>query len=310
VLENLHTVDAVVFDKTGTITKIATNQVRFRLQQDQPDLKPSEMVLIKSLVFQSSHPASRQIAETLGDLPVGQLSDFEEISGKGIRANVDGKLVRLGSAAFVFDKPMETPGVFVEIDGTVRGAFEINNRYREGLEGVLRYFSEKTASVALLSGDNDREAPVLRPLFNENMHFNQAPADKLHFVKKLREENHKVLMLGDGLNDAGALQQSNLGIVVAENTNNFTPACDAIVHADEFEQLPKFFDLAAWGVKTVNRAYLLAACYNVVGLSYAVSGTLSPVVAAILMPLSSVTIIAFGYGMTYWKGWKMGLIKP
>lgn len=115
-------------------------------------------------------------------------------------------------------------------------------------------------------------------------------------------------MLGDGLNDAGALRQSDVGIVVAENTNNFTPACDAILHADEFHRLPKFLSLAGWGITTVNRAYLLAACYNVVGLSYAVTGTLSPVVAAILMPLSSVTIVLFGFGMSHWKAWVFGLL--
>jgi Cu+-exporting ATPase len=163
--------------------------------------------------------------------------------------------------------------------------------------------------ASLLSGDNDREASALSPMFKGNMRFNQTPGDKLQYVKSLRDNGHKVLMFGDGLNDAGALQQSNLGIVVAENTNNFTPACDAIVHADEFERLPVFFDLATWGVNTVNRAYLLAGAYNLVGLSYAVSGTLSPVVAAILMPLSSVSIILFGYGMTYWKAWKMGLLE-
>lgn len=308
VLENLQTADMVVFDKTGTITKIATNNVRFKPIAGQGDLKNSEKALIKTLVFQSNHPASRQIAEWMGDVPAGQVNYYEEISGKGIQADVEGKILRLGSASFVLGNNQEQPGVFVEIDGVVKGAFEINNRYRDGLDGVLSYFENNHVDAALLSGDNDREAGVLRPMFKGNMHFNQAPGDKLLFVKSLRDNGHKVLMFGDGLNDAGALQQSNIGIVVAENTNNFTPACDAIVHADAFDRLPAFFDLAKWGVKTVNRAYLLAGCYNVVGLSYAVTGTLSPVVAAILMPLSSVTIILFGYGMTYWKAWKMGLM--
>ncbi|MCC6414217.1 MAG: heavy metal translocating P-type ATPase metal-binding domain-containing protein [Saprospiraceae bacterium] len=309
VLENLHTPDRVVFDKTGTITKIATNSVRFKPLEGQPVLKNSEMALVKTLVFQSNHPASRQIAESMGDVPVGQVTHFEETSGKGIQAEIEGKKLLLGSAAFVVPEMKENPGVFVQIDGVVRGFFEINNRYREGLDGVLRYFAGKNVDASLLSGDNDREAKALSPMFKGNMRFNQAPGDKLTYVKSLRENGHNVLMFGDGLNDAGALQQSNIGIVVAENTNNFTPACDAIVHADEFERLPDFFDLAKWGVNTVNRAYLLAGAYNVVGLSYAVTGTLSPVIAAILMPLSSVSIILFGYGMTYWKAWKMGLME-
>ena len=101
-------------------------------------------------------------------------------------------------------------------------------------------------------------------------------------------------MLGDGLNDAGALQQSDVGIVISENTNNFSPACDGILQADKFSQLPQLIQLAKSGTRIVNRAYLLAFCYNIVGLSYAVTGNLHPVVAAILMPLSSVTIVLFG----------------
>ena len=101
-------------------------------------------------------------------------------------------------------------------------------------------------------------------------------------------------MIGDGLNDAGALKQSDVGIVISENTNNFSPACDGILKADKFKELPQFLELAKAGSQIVNRAYLIAFCYNIVGLSYAVSGHLQPVIAAILMPLSSVTIVLFG----------------
>ena len=114
-----------------------------------------------------------------------------------------------------------------------------------------------------------------------------------------------MIMLGAGLNDACALRQSNAGIVVVENTNNFTPACDAILHADEFARLPQYVRLAQEGVKIVNRAYYIAFIYNIIGLSYAVTGVLSPLVAAILMPLSSVTIVLFGVGMGNWKARKM-----
>jgi Cu+-exporting ATPase len=141
------------------------------------------------------------------------------------------------------------------------------------------------------------------------MLFNRTPQEKLEFVKNLKRHGQKVLMLGDGLNDAGALKQSSVGIVVAENTNNFTPACDAILHADEFARLPQFIEMAEAGVKIVNRAYFVAAMYNIVGLSYAVSGNLSPLVAAILMPMSSVTIVLFGTLSGNWKASRLNLLK-
>ncbi|MDW8230814.1 MAG: HAD-IC family P-type ATPase, partial [Saprospiraceae bacterium] len=226
-----------------------------------------------------------------------------------IRGVVEGREVRIGSAAFILGKKQGATGTFVEIGGVVRGYFTAQSRYREGLRDVVGFFKKQNSQAWLLSGDNEREAAELAPLFDnpERLRFHQSPHDKLAFVQHLQQQGQRVLMIGDGLNDAGALQRSDVGIAVAENTNTFTPACDAILDASQFNQLPQFLTLARWGIQTVNRAYLLAAAYNAVGLSYAVSGTLSPVVAAILMPLSSVTIVLFGFGMTYGKARRLGL---
>ncbi|MBK8921001.1 MAG: heavy metal translocating P-type ATPase metal-binding domain-containing protein [Saprospirales bacterium] len=314
VLEAFSTVGAVVFDKTGTITNITQQAARFvppggGMYAGMGNLSGTEQMIIRSLAHQSSHPLSRQIAAALDTAPLDTVEGFEEIPGRGTQGTVLGKLVRLGSSVFICGENRPEKGVFVEINGVIRGCFETKARYREGLAGILHYFKLQYARTWLLSGDNDRESAALRPLFPEEtaMRFNQSPQEKLDFVRQLQQSGQKILMLGDGLNDAGALRQSDIGIVVAENTNNFTPACDAILHADAFERLPHFLELGRWGMHTVNRAYLLAACYNAVGLSFAVAGNLSPVVAAILMPLSSVTIVVFGFGMTQWKAWRMGL---
>jgi Cu+-exporting ATPase len=158
----------------------------------------------------------------------------------------------------------------------------------------------------LLSGDNDRERTNLESLFQpENIHFQQSPKDKLQFIKGLQNKDQRALMLGDGLNDAGALQQSDVGIVVAENTNNFTPSCDAILDAAKFTQLPDFHSFAKKSLKLIYGAYGLAFIYNIIGLSYAVQGLLSPVIAAILMPLSSITIVVFGVLGSEYLGKKM-----
>lgn len=319
ILEAFSTISAVVFDKTGTITNVSSNAVRFipvreaaeNGQPGEPRLSGIEQIALKSLANQSSHPASKQIAASLENIPLEVVEDFVEQPGLGISGTILGKKVRLGSSAFITGSQNKATGVFMEINGAVRGSFEIKNRYREGLSDILRYFQNHKTASWLLSGDNDRESAALAPLFNSTaaLRFNQSPQDKLEFVRGLQSEGKKVLMLGDGLNDAGALRQSDIGIVVTENTNNFTPACDAILHADEFDRLPAFMELAHWGMQTVNRAYLLAACYNVIGLSYAVTGAISPVVAAILMPLSSLTIVVFGFGMSHWKAWRLGLVK-
>ncbi|GAB4492077.1 MAG: heavy metal translocating P-type ATPase metal-binding domain-containing protein [Saprospiraceae bacterium] len=316
VVEAFSSINAVVFDKTGTITNIAQQRFEFH---GQP-LNFAEKVAIRSLTRHSAHPLSRRLYESMPDVPVETPEQFQEIPGLGIQGVVQGKELKVGSAEFVGTTGQ---GVFVAVEGEILGHFEVKSRYRDGLAEVLAFFRGenfpkvgsfrkiKNTNVWLLSGDQDREASRLAPFFPERdtMFFSQSPQDKLDFVKNLQRDGQRVLMLGDGLNDAGALRQSDLGVVVAENTNNFTPACDAILHADEFERLPNFVRLAREGVKIVNRSYAIALIYNLIGLSYAISGTLSPLVAAVLMPLSSVTIVLFGVGWGNWLAKKTGVVK-
>ena len=118
-----------------------------------------------------------------------------------------------------------------------------------------------------------------------------SPFTKQTFVENLQRGGHRVLMVGDGLNDTGALRTADVGMAVSEDESAFSPACDAIVSARRLGLLPSIL-LSCRRLRWVTRiAYGLALLYNVVGLSYAVSGALSPVVAAILMPASSITIV-------------------
>jgi Cu+-exporting ATPase len=318
VVEAFAEINAVVFDKTGTITNVSQQEMRF---EGKP-LGYAEKIAIRSLVRHSAHPLSRRLYESMPEVPAETPEQFEEIPGLGIRGLVKGRELRIGSQQFVglgfedlggfqnlrgLQNPNQQSGVFISIDGQLLGHYEVKSRYRDGLAQVLSFFSIGTKEKArpstyLLSGDQDREAAALASFFprEETMRFNQSPQEKLDFVKGLQDQGQHVMMLGDGLNDAGALRQSDLGIVVAENTNNFTPACDAILHADEFARLPQFVQLARRGVKIVNWSYLVALTYNGIGISFAVVGALSPLVAAVLMPISSVSVVLFGVGMSNW----------
>lgn len=327
VIEALYPINKVVFDKTGTLTHAAGSQLHY---EGQP-LLPEEKAMVKALARQSSHPLSRQIAAEFQAEKDLKLIDFQEFTGKGTEGRVGERKVRIGSGKFLeiascmaswsdakLSKTVTHPSinskdrdamqevkvangsVFIEIDGQVKGSFSVQNRYRQQLQEVVGWF-RRASETYLLSGDNDRERAALQPLFEDSdaesgrrLFFQQSPKDKLDFIQNLQNNGGKVLMLGDGLNDAGALQQSDAGIVVAENVNNFTPACDAILDAKQFARLPKFLTYARKSIHLVYAAWVLAAIYNVIGLSYATQGLLSPVVAAILMPLSSVTIVGFG----------------
>ena len=315
VIEALDQVTSVVFDKTGTLTYASGNQIEY---QGVP-LAAVEKQRIVALARQSMHPISRQLAEQLtesDDLP--EVFDFQEFEGSGVSGRVGGLTLKIGSAKFLgisegqasqgktngfLQKNSGEGNVFIEIDGDLKGSFNIHNRYRENSWAVVDWFRNKNKTY-LLSGDNERERAFLLEKFagtaqeNDHLHFHQSPKEKLNFLKNLQTQGSKTLMIGDGLNDAGALKQSDVGIVVAENTNNFTPACDAILDARQFGNMPAFLAFAGKSIHVVYAAWVLAGIYNVIGLSFAVQGVLSPIVAAILMPASSVTIVGFGVGVS------------
>jgi Cu+-exporting ATPase len=296
VIEQLAKIKHVVFDKTGTITNVKSSQLVFKGKQ----LSEAEQVLVYSLVRHSTHPLSRQIERQFRHLKPQEVNSFIEEKGKGISGFVNGALVRIGSQEFIgMDDAEKAEGVYVEIDNTLKGYYEQKNRYRKALKEVIASIETKF-SFALITGDNDRERERLEEIFPEKtaLLFNQKPSDKLDYIKDQQAKGHEIAMVGDGLNDAGALQQSEIGIVISEDTSNFTPACDIIMDARQFKHLPTLFEYSRISIRIVMMAYLIALIYNIIGLSYAVQGLLSPVIAAILMPLSSVTIVVFGVVMS------------
>ena len=123
--------------------------------------------------------------------------------------------------------------------------------------------------------------------------FNQSPHDKLDFIRSLQQQAGKVLMVGDGLNDSGALKQSDVGIAVTDNTGIFTPACDGILYGERINSLDVFIYLAKSSTTILKMAFVISFLYNAIALGFAVTGNLTPLVAAILMPLSSISVVGF-----------------
>jgi Cu+-exporting ATPase len=159
--------------------------------------------------------------------------------------------------------------------------------------------------LALLSGDNAAEAGRFRTLFgaSASLRFHQSPSQKLEFVRQRQMDGGRtVLMVGDGLNDAGALQQADVGVAVVEEAGAFSPASDLILAAHRVPDLDRILGFANASVRWVHRGFLISGLYNVVGIAIAASGRLSPVVCAVLMPLSSFTVVAFSVLGIEWLG--------
>jgi Cu+-exporting ATPase len=297
VIEALSNVNNIVFDKTGTLTYTSHAAIEF-----VGILTPEEKSAIYSLAKESAHPLSRLIKEQLlrkdnaVSLPV---SSFEELAGKGATGHINSVDIKLGSCEFITgfkDKKGKAAEVWVMINNEVKGYFSIHNLYREGVKEMVHDLEVKNYKLHLLSGDNNAEKNKLKTFFGEQtpMFFNQSPQDKLEYIKSLKQNNNrKVLMLGDGLNDAGALKQSDVGIAVSENTSQFTPASDAILDSSKIGLLPAFISYAIAGKRVVMWSWVISILYNFVGLSIAVQAQMSPMVAAILMPVSSITIVTF-----------------
>lgn len=293
VIERMAKVDTVVFDKTGTLTDPAEASITY----EGALLTQQTKGIVKSLVNNSTHPLSNRINSWLEDVSVEKLENITEIKGKGLIGHYKGQEIRLGSADFTDAVSVGNTGgnqVFLAVEGAVIGCFLIQSGLRPGISQVVENMG-KGREVHFLSGDHDHEREHLRGVFGPNvtMNFNQSPLQKLGYLQNLRQAGNQALMIGDGLNDAGALQESQVGIALTTRASNFSPASDAIMDASALPYLPTYLDFAKTSRKIIKASFGLSFTYNAVGVFFAVQGLVSPLFCAILMPLSSISVVVF-----------------
>jgi len=292
VIEAISKINAVVFDKTGTITTNEASDVRY----EGTPLSEPEMSRIKGLLRASNHPLSRMLYDSINVTESKIITEFKEVLGKGIIGSVDNYEIKLGSHSYVGanEDLINQTNIYVRINKEIKGKFIFQNAYRKGLEGVFKKLTAEL-DISILSGDNEGEKQNLQKLLPKysQLLFNQKPENKLEFIKRLQDKKQNIMMLGDGLNDAGALAQSDVGIAVSENINVFSPACDGILDAEVFKKLPDFISLSHHTMFIIKISFVISFLYNIIGLLFAVSGNLSPIIAAILMPISSISVVIF-----------------
>jgi Cu+-exporting ATPase len=204
----------------------------------------------------------------------------------------------VGSEQFILgaiqDGAFKESVVYIEINQTIKGYFMIKHVYRNGFASLIARLKNKF-ELMVLSGDHDAERSTLQFMLGDTtpLYFKQSPSDKLQKIAMLQAKGMKVMMVGDGLNDAGALRQSDVGIAITDQANYFSPASDIIMDGKSFGNLDRFIQFAKTSKKIIVISFVISLLYNTVGLFYAVQGNLSPVIAAILMPISSISIVLF-----------------
>ncbi|MBC5773528.1 heavy metal translocating P-type ATPase metal-binding domain-containing protein [Pontibacter sp. KCTC 32443] len=293
VVETLAKIDTVVFDKTGTLTEPSAAELTYKGKA----LTAAQEQSIKSVLSHSTHPLSQRIFLSLKG-ETTEILNFQEFTGKGLIGEVNGSIVRVGSASYIgvnVDAVKDTlkTTVYVSINGVILGYYTFYNVYRQGLKDILKELNDK--KLAVLSGDNNHEEARLKELLGTSaeLNFNQSPVQKLEYIQQLKNQHHQVMMVGDGLNDAGALRQSDAGIALTNSITNFSPSCDAILDATAFNKLSKFLKFSKTTMRIILATFAVSLVYNVIGLTLAVQGLFSPIVSAILMPISSLSVIVF-----------------
>lgn len=298
VIEKLSSITTLVFDKTGTLTDSSQAEVEF-LSEENTEISFDD---VRTITENSTHPLSSLLAQRYYQFNAPKsLNHFEEIVGKGIKASIGSNIYLLGSFAFLEEEGVtliasdaKAPKVYFAINGVYKGLFVFHNKYRENIFKQLLDL-KKHYKIVVLSGDESYESEKLRLELGDNvdLKFNQTPFDKRNYIKELQSRGEVVVMFGDGLNDAGALSQSDAGISIIENIGSFSPASDIIIKSNRLGELNKLFNFSKQSLKLLKLSLMFSLFYNMIGLSFAVSGNLTPLVAAILMPLSSVSVVGF-----------------
>ncbi len=304
-IEGLAGTTHIVFDKTGTLTGKQSAVTEWHGRA----LSSSEKNAIAAVTAASQHPLSIQVRQYCGKPATHTIRRFSEQPGMGLQGWVNQMHIQLGSTTYTGAKepgPVSSSIVQVNINGDHAGYFLIRHTYRNGIEQMLKTL-QKNYRLSLISGDQPGEAGNLRKMMGRDavLKFRQQAHDKLDYILQLRKQGEQVLMIGDGLNDAGALKQSNTGISLAENSNNFTPASNGILEAAQLHKLPAFIRLCKVNKRIILFSFVYSTAYNITGLFFAVQGRLSPLTAAILMPASSISIILLTYALSEWAGRKL-----
>ncbi|MFE2146071.1 heavy metal translocating P-type ATPase [Streptomyces sp. NPDC059456] len=309
VLESTRRVDTVVLDKTGTVTtgRMTLSGVHPAAGVDEAEL----LRLAGSLEHASEHPIARAVAtgaaERTGALPVPE--SFEALAGLGVRGVVDGHSVLVGREQLLADRSIELPAalaqakaaaealgstaVLVAWDGTARGVLTVADAVKESSAEAVSRLRALGLTPVLLTGDNRAVAEtVAREVGIDEVIAEVLPQDKVDVVRRLQAQGRTVAMVGDGVNDAAALAQADLGLAMGTGTDAAIEAGDLTLVRGDLRVAADAIRLSRRTLATIKGNLFWAFGYNVAALPLAAAGLLNPMIAGAAMAFSSVFVVS------------------
>ncbi len=289
-LERLATIDCAVFDKTGTVTTgtpVVTG--------GGPDAAEDRAVAA-ALAARSLHPASRAIAAYIGG-PPAPVDHLRETPGCGIEAVVAGRRARLGRHAWVMEIATgghaDASGPAFALEGGPLSTFTVSETLREGAADAVAAFQAAGMRVELLSGDGPEAVEaIVRNLHFDAVRHGATPAQKIAHLEALRAEGRRVLMVGDGLNDAAALAAAHVSMAPGSASDAGRMAAAFVLTREGFAAVTTAYGTARRAARQVRQNFGIAIAYNCIVIPLAVAGFVTPLVAALAMSGSSIVVVA------------------
>lgn len=281
-LERLAEVDTIVFDKTGTLTLPG-------LDPSFADLDETEQSIVRALAQVSDHPVSRAIAAALAQVPAARVTGITEIAGCGVEGSYQGQTVRLGKGSWL---GAEFDGVGFRIATQGAKKIPMTERLRSGVATAITKLQAAGYDVQLMSGDKaGAVAPVAGALGIDRAIGGLSAEEKHGRLVRMAQDNHRVLMVGDGLNDTACLAAAHVGIAPSSALDASRNAADIVVLSEDFEALPMVLKISRKATRLYKQNFAIAAVYNIVAVPIALLGHTTPLIAALAMSASSITVL-------------------
>ncbi len=296
-IETFAKADTVVLDKTGTIT-----QGKLTVKRITQDISKEYLPLLYALSDSSTHPVSlavkRYLQQEFTDIKSVELEKIEQVAGKGLEATYENKVLLGGNSQLLeqYDISIDLESDYTvyhfAVDGKLIASFELEDSLKEGAKALITYLNGIGVNVVMATGDHEKVATrVAKSVGIENFKFGMSPIDKADYISLLKSEGKKVVMVGDGINDALALSKADVAIAMGNGADVALAVSDVVILNDSLKAIEESFMISRRTFKFIKQNLALSLFYNMITIPMAMAGFVVPLVAALSMSLSSLMVV-------------------